>query len=175
MIYTGTTGLYDAAKEMFFNTQKQAKKINKKIDNVKDVYTNNVKHQLYLPYEPKKNNRALLTFVKTKIPQWVVKSFTRPAFPLELNNTITVVLHDPIAPSTTKSVIDLFNDTNGLNKKKLKLKIEMLDPTGIVVEKWVLKDCVITEMVWSPIDYSDKNDSITTITLTIRYNQVKIK
>jgi hypothetical protein len=175
MVYTGTTGLYEAAKEMFFNTQEQAKKINKKIYNVKDVYINNVDKSLYPAYEPKKNNRALLTFVKTKIPQWVVKSFTRPAFPLELNNTITVVLHDAITPSTTKSVIDLFNDTNGLNKKKLKLKIEMLDPTGVVVEKWILKGCVITEMVWSPIDYTNKNDTIATITLTVRYNQVKIK
>jgi hypothetical protein len=174
MVYTGTTNLYGATRQMLVNSEKQAKSIGKEIPNdVKNVYTKNINNLLCPTYEPKKNNRALLTFVKTKIPQWVVKSFTRPAFPLELNNTITVVLYDPIEPSTTKSVIDLFNDINGLNKKKLKLKIEMLDPTGVVVEKWVLKGCVITEIVWSPINYND--DSISTITLKIRYNQVKFK
>lgn len=48
----------------------------------------------------------------------------------------------------------------------------MLDPTGIVVEKWILKKCTILNIEWSPLDYA--SDSLAYITLNVKYNDLKI-
>ena len=154
-----------------------------------------------LPYEPKRKNRWLITFpADLGIQQWWLETASRPSITQNeteiqfLNTstwvigrftweTIDVTFRDPIGPSATQAIMEWVRlHSESITGRqgyaagyKRPVELEMLDPTGVVVEKWILKDCVITEMVWSPIDYTNKNDSITTITLTIRYNQVKIK
>ena len=38
---------------------------------------------------------------------------------------------------------------------KKDIELEMLDPTGVVVEKWQLEGTLITKVAWSGVGYSD--------------------
>ena len=44
--------------------------------------------------------------------------------------------------------------------------LEMLDPTGVVVEKWILQGTFLTDVNFNDLDYS--NDGIADITATLR-------
>ena len=49
---------------------------------------------------------------------------------------------------------------------KRDLELEMLDPTGVVVQKWILKNCMITDANFGNLSYSD--DEVSQITMTIQ-------
>jgi hypothetical protein len=49
---------------------------------------------------------------------------------------------------------------------KRDLELEMLDPTGAVVQKWILKNCFLTDVDFGDLAYSD--DGLATISATIR-------
>jgi hypothetical protein len=49
---------------------------------------------------------------------------------------------------------------------KRDVELEMLDPTGAVVQKWVLKNCFLTDVDFGQLKYSD--DSLATINATLR-------
>lgn len=184
---TGSTSttLIEASKEMYKNTKKQVKSKGKELPkDIKDVYkpkskvfVNKTAEEMYSSagikpnhgFEPKKANRWYLKFPKkSNISEWYVKGLTRPTYPFNVGGKIIVELRDGIEPSTTENLIKLIK-----TQKPFKLKIEMLDPLAKVIEKWVLKDCVITNVEWSPLDY--ESDDITTIYVEISYNEVKFK
>ena len=184
------TSIDEVSEEMYKNTKKQAKKFNKKLPrDIKDAYIGtinkpsegrtaeqmykgrNIENNTY--FEPKKNNRWKLIFPKKfNLPEWVVKATERPSYPFN-NCKFKVILYDPITPSTTNTLIKLVDGNDGIKLKRFKLKLQMLDPTGVVVEKWKLLDCVLNSIEWNPLDYSD--DGISLVTLTITCNNVKIK
>ena len=197
---TGTTML-DSSKEMLKRTKKQAENLNKKLPaEIDEVYNGPTTYKRFsdlfksrkdpkkldidskligkvgnsVLLEPKRNNRATLSFPKRYgIPEWMVASFTRPIIPIN-NDKLTVVLNElSLTPSITKTVCNIFRDYESEEVIGLKLKIKIFSPDGEIVEKWVLKDCKITNIEWSPIDYRD--DSISQIILTISYNEFKIK
>jgi hypothetical protein len=45
----------------------------------------------------------------------------------------------------------------------------MLDPTGVVVEKWILYGTFLTDANFNAVDY--KSDSIATISTTLRMDR----
>ena len=49
---------------------------------------------------------------------------------------------------------------------KKDIELEMLDPTGVVVEKWVLQGCFITNLSGGDLSYSQ--DELATIDITLR-------
>lgn len=172
-----SVSLLEASKMMHKNTVKQAKSKGKKLSkDIRKVYDVNDKlmchvknSKIPLPYEPKMNNRWYVKFSKDIfIPEWVVESVTRPSYPFNVGGKIHLLLRDPIAPSTSKCLVDFLK-----NPKPFKLKIELVDPLGEVVETWVVKGCVIVSVDWSPLDYTS-NDA-TTIHVEISYNEVKFK
>jgi len=76
-------------------------------------------------------------------------------------------MNDPIGPSTTQIIHDfVVNDTI------IDYDLEMLDPTGVVVEKWEVRGCRILEAGFGSMDY--KNDKIMTCTLLLKPQSAKL-
>jgi hypothetical protein len=49
---------------------------------------------------------------------------------------------------------------------KKDIELEMLDPTGVVIEKWSLIQCFLTDVDFGSLGYSD--DALADISLTLR-------
>jgi hypothetical protein len=52
---------------------------------------------------------------------------------------------------------------------KKNVDLEMLDPTGVVVEKWILEGTMITKTAWSEANYSQ--DSLATLDATLQMDR----
>jgi hypothetical protein len=89
-------------------------------------------------------------------------------------NTISVTLHDPIAPSGAQQVMEWirlhFEVVSGRSGYadfyKRDIALKMLDPVGTVVEYWDGKGAFITEANFGDLSYED--EGLTEISLTLR-------
>lgn len=117
-----------------------------------------------LPYEPKKKNRWVLRFPsELGIQEWWLSTAARPsitqneiAIPF-LNtetyvlgkynwNPIAVTFRDPIGPSAAQALMEWvrLHSESVTGRQgyaagyKKDVQLEMLDPTGVVIEKWTL-------------------------------------
>lgn len=125
--------------------------------------------EMPIPYEPKRNNRWVLTLLtptsdklKNKLlGEWVISKTTRPTFKKERfclfwsklkPDIIHITMVDPIGPSTSEIIYDLMKHTY-----KLDYNLEMLDPTGVVIEKWEIRGCEILEVNFGTLDYRDSS------------------
>jgi hypothetical protein len=52
---------------------------------------------------------------------------------------------------------------------KKNVDIEMLDPTGVVVEKWILEGTFLTDVGFGTLDY--KSDGLADISATLRMDR----
>jgi hypothetical protein len=52
---------------------------------------------------------------------------------------------------------------------KKNVDLEMLDPTGVVVEKWILEGCFLTSADFGALGYSD--DKLATISTSLRMDR----
>jgi hypothetical protein len=131
-------------------------------------------------YEPKRSNRFILTFPSSLgINSWYVESTSRPTITIGkkeikfLNTStfvssnftwgeISVKLRDPIGPSAAQaamewvrlhaeSVTGRMGYAAGYKKD---LDLELLDPTGVAVEKWILQGCLITSVTFGSLGYA---------------------
>ena len=145
-----------------------------------------------IPYEPKRDNRWILRFPSSLgINEWYVESTSRPklkiasvAIPFLNTETyvagrfnweeISVKFRDPIGPSASQAVMEWIrlcaeSVTGRMGYAagyKKNVDLEMLDPTGVAVEKWILQGCFLTEVKFGEVGY-DKDD-IMTIDATLR-------
>jgi hypothetical protein len=145
-----------------------------------------------LYYEPLKNNRWIMRFPSDLgINEWTLVSATRPHITqaskeIQFLNTstyvlgrytwssINVVLRDPIGPSSSQAVMEWVRlHSESLTGRqgyaagyKRDIEIEMLDPTGVVVQKWILKNVMITDANFGNLAYSD--DEVSQITITLQ-------
>ena len=51
---------------------------------------------------------------------------------------------------------------------KRDVELEMLDPTGVVVSKWILKNTMVTDCDFGDLDYSQ--DDLADISMTLRFD-----
>jgi len=51
---------------------------------------------------------------------------------------------------------------------KRDIEIEMLDPGGVVVSKWILKNTMLTDVKFGDLDYSQ--DDLADISMTLQYD-----
>ena len=147
-----------------------------------------------LNYEPLRKNRWLLRFpADLGIQEWWCKSANRPkinqeAKAIEFLNTetyvvgrykwesIQVVLRDPIGPSASQAIMEWvrLHSESVTGRQgyaagyKRDVELEMLDPTGVVVSKWVLKNAFITSADFGGLDYSQ--DDLAEITITLQFD-----
>lgn len=145
-----------------------------------------------LEYEPLRKNRFLLRFPSDLgIQSWWVASASRPtitnnATEIPFLNTstwvvgryvweqINVTLRDPIGPSASQAVMEWIRlasesvtGRQGYAASYVRdMIIEMLDPTGVAVSQWILKNCIPVVGNFGELSYDD--DSLATIELTIR-------
>jgi len=163
------TTIYEAIAEMLEKTKKQSAELSKKLPKgISEIYNNKMLSPV--SYQPKMKNQALLNFPESSnIPSWVVKSCSKPIIERKLftKKSIIVELYDPIGPSTTQSVLKLYKS------KKFDLNIDILDPTSVIVEQFILSGCRIEKIEWSEMDYS--SDKPVVITLKISFKDSKVK
>ena len=145
-----------------------------------------------VPFEPKRVNRFLLRFPSSLgINEWYVTSAKRPSVKINsvpipfLNtetyvagkftwDTISVTFKDPIGPSATQALMEWFrlhaeSVTGRMGYAagyKKDIELEMLDPTGVVIEKWIIQGTFIQDMNFGDLDYG--RDDIANIAVTFR-------
>jgi hypothetical protein len=143
-------------------------------------------------YEPKRANRFILTFpTSLGINSWYVESTSRPSIKIEskdiafLNTKtyvassfeweeISVKFRDPIGPSASQALMEWVrlhaeSVTGRMGYAagyKKDIDLELLDPTGVAVEKWILQGCFITSAKFGDVGY-DKTD-IMTVDVSLR-------
>jgi hypothetical protein len=148
-----------------------------------------------IPYEPKRVNRFILRFDSTLgINEWFVESAARPSIKINsvpipfLNtetyvagrfnwNTISVKFRDPIGPSASQALMEWFrlhaeSVTGRMGYAagyKKDIELEMLDPTGVVVEKWILQGTFLSGLDFGTLDYSQ--DALADISATLRMDR----
>lgn len=148
-----------------------------------------------IPYEPKRQNRFVLRFPSSLgINEWFVESTARPKItvaPTEIQflNTSTyvagrfnweplnVTFRDPIGPSASQALMEWVrlcaeSVTGRMGYAagyKKNVDLELLDPTGVVVEKWILEGTFLTSVDFGSLDY--KTDAIATITASMRMDR----
>lgn len=148
-----------------------------------------------LHYEPLRKNRFLFRFPSDLgIMEWWLSSANRPTINQTeteipfLNtstwvvgrytwSTIQVTLRDPIGPSASQAIMEWvrLHSESVTGRQgyaagyKRDIEIEMLDPTGVVVQKWILKNAFLSgDVNFGGLDYNSSD--LADITLTIRYD-----
>lgn len=155
----------------------------------------NLLMKMPVPYEPKKQNRFILRFPSSLgINEWFVISSSRPKIAIGeveipfLNTStwvagrftwdaIDVTFKDPIGPSAAQALMEWVrlhaeSVTGRMGYAagyKKDIELEMLDPTGVVVEKWILQGSMLTNVDFGSLDYS--SEDIAEITATIRMDR----
>jgi hypothetical protein len=145
-----------------------------------------------LQYEPKRQNRFILSFPNSLgINSWYVESTTRPKIkiaevPIPFLNTETyvagkfnwepmdVTFRDPIGPSASQALMEWVrlhaeSVTGRMGYAagyKKDLTLEMLDPTGVAVEKWLLIGTFLTGVDFDSLSYD--SDKLVTVKATLR-------
>ena len=145
-----------------------------------------------IQYEPKRKNRFILSFDSSLgINSWYVESASRPKITIgskeiKFLNTetyvagqfkwdpITVKLRDPIGPSAAQAVMEWVrlhaeSVTGRMGYAagyKKNVDLEMLDPTGVVVEKWIMEGTWLSDVNFDSLAYN--SDAIASITATLR-------
>jgi hypothetical protein len=148
-----------------------------------------------IPYEPKRQNRFILRFPSSLgINEWFVETAARPSIKIAsteipfLNTStfvagrfnwdpITVKFRDPIGPSAAQALMEWVrlcaeSVTGRMGYAagyKKNVDIEMLDPTGVVVEKWILEGTFLTDVGFGTLDY--KADGLADITASLRMDR----
>ena len=148
-----------------------------------------------VPYEPKRQNRFIIRFDSSLgINEWYVESAARPSLTVNateiqfLNTstyvagrftwgTINVKFRDPIGPSASQALMEWVrlcaeSVTGRMGYAagyKKDVYLEMLDPTGVVVEQWKLEGCFLTSVNFDSLSYS--TDALASISATLRMDR----
>jgi hypothetical protein len=148
-----------------------------------------------IPYEPKRENRWILRFPSSLgINEWYVESTSRPKLKINSVNIpflntetyvagrfnweeISVKFRDPIGPSASQAVMEWIrlcaeSVTGRMGYAagyKKDIDLEMLDPTGVVVEKWILYGTFLTDVNFGALSYSQ--DALADITCSLRMDR----
>jgi hypothetical protein len=148
-----------------------------------------------IPYEPKRQNRFILRFPSTLgINEWFVESTSRPkmtigATEIQFLNTstwvagrfnwgeISVKFRDPIGPSASQALMEWVrlcaeSVTGRMGYAvgyKKNVDLDMLDPTGVVVEKWILQDTFLADVNFDNLAYN--TDGLATISAQLRMDR----
>jgi hypothetical protein len=143
-------------------------------------------------YEPKRKNRFILTFPSSLgINSWYVESTNRPKWsntPVEIPflntstyvagrfkwDAISVTFRDPIGPSASQALMEWVrlhaeSVTGRMGYAagyKKDVDLEMLDPTGVAVEKWILQGCLLSDVDFDTLGYSE--DGLITVKATMQ-------
>jgi hypothetical protein len=147
-------------------------------------------------FEPKRKNRFILMI--EGIDAYIVKTSARPTITTEevavpfINatrylagkttfNTMTVTLHDPIAPSGAQQIMEWvrlhYESVSGRSGYadfyKRDVQLKLLDPVGTVIELWDIKGAFITEANFGELSYEGAETA--ELSLTLRYDNAVLQ
>ena len=147
-------------------------------------------------FEPKRKFRWV--FALEGIDSFIIKTAARPTVAIEeleipfINSTryiagktkfetLSVTLHDPIAPSGAQQVMEWirthYESVSGragyADFYKRDIQLKMLDPIGTVVELWDIKGAFLTNATFGDLDYGANDPS--DISLTIRFDNAVLQ
>lgn len=153
--------------------------------------TLNVIEMLPNKFQPKTSFQWVLQI--EGIDAFIIKTAARPTSTIEeialpfINHTryvagrhtfgtMSLTLHDPIAPSGAQQVTEWirlhFESVSGragyADFYKRDIQLKMLDPVGTVVELWDIKGAFITEANFGDLTYEGSN--LAEISLTLRFD-----
>jgi len=139
-------------------------------------------------FEPKRKFRWVLAI--EGVDAFLVKTASRPTIEIpsqEINwinttryiagkakfSTMSVTLHDPIAPSGAQQVMEWirthYESVSGragyADFYKRDIQLKMLDPIGTVVELWDIKGAQITNATFGDLDYGTEDPSDIALTI----------
>ena len=142
-------------------------------------------------FEPKRKNRWV--FAIEGIDAFLMKTASRPSYTIgetEINfinskryvagkatfDTMSITLHDPIAPSGAQQVMEWirthYESVSGragyADFYKRDSQLKMLDPVGTVVELWDIKGAFLTTANFGDLSYD--GDEPQEISLTLRFD-----
>jgi hypothetical protein len=149
-----------------------------------------------IQYEPLKQNRFVFRFPSDLgIQEWWVSTGARPKIQIETTqipflNTktyvaakyewqaIPITLRDPIGPSASQAIMEWVRliaesvtGRMGYAAGYMRdVELDMLDPVGVVVSKWILKNCFLADTVdFGQLSYDSTNLAEITISLRPQY------
>jgi len=148
-----------------------------------------------VPYEPKRKNRWMMRFpADLGIQEWWLASASRPSITqgevvIPFLNTetyvvgrfnweaIDVTFRDAIGPSSAQAIMEWVRlQSESITGRqgyaagyKKDVEIEMLDPAGVVIEKWVLQGTMLTNVNFGDLSMDD--DAIADIQATLRFDR----
>jgi hypothetical protein len=150
--------------------------------------TLSVSNMLPNKFEPKRQFRWV--FAIEGIDSFLMKTASRPSFTTSeqtipfMNSTryiagktvfetLSITLHDPIAPSGAQQVMEWIRTQNETvsgragyaDFYKRDCQIKLLDPVGTVVELWDLKGAWVTTANFGTLDYGTEEPAQVDITL----------
>jgi hypothetical protein len=119
-------------------------------------------------------SRPKLTIASTEIQFLNTSTYVAGRFEW---NEIKVTFRDPIGPSASQALMEWFrlhaeSVTGRMGYAagyKKDVELEMLDPTGVVVEKWLLENCFLTDLNFGDLDYN--RDELANITCSLRMDR----
>lgn len=148
-------------------------------------------------FEPLAKRRFILAI--EGIDSFIVKTAARPSYTTEevtvnwINHTrylagkttfgtMSITLHDPIAPAGAQQVMEwirlTFESVSGrggyADFYKRDVQLKMLDPVGTVVQLWDIKGAFITEANFNDVSY-DSTADLAEISLTIRFDNAVLQ
>lgn len=142
-------------------------------------------------FEPKRKHRWI--FAIEGIDAFLIKKAGRPGFTMGSKeipwintqryissklkfDTMSVDLHDPIAPSGAQQVMEWIRThhesvsgrSGYADFYKRDIQLKMLDPIGTVVELWDIKGAFIESAKFGDVDYV--GDDVMSVTLSLRFD-----
>lgn len=147
-----------------------------------------------LQYEPLRKNRWLFRFPSDLgIQEWWLSEASRPSIKqgeteIQFLNTSTwvvgrytwdniqITMRDPIGPSASQAVMEWvrLHSESATGRQgyavgyKRNVEIEMLDPNGVTVSKWILVNTMLTDVAFGELNYN--SDELATIQCTLRFD-----
>jgi hypothetical protein len=148
-----------------------------------------------VPYEPLRKNRFIFRFPdELGIQEWWVSTGSRPKYTsqeveIPFLNTSTFVagrftwdsmqitFRDPIGPSATQALMEWvrLHSESVTGRQgyaagyKKDVELEMLDPTGVVVQKWILQGTQLNDADFGSLEYNSSD--LADITCQIRFDR----
>ncbi len=148
-----------------------------------------------VPYEPLRKNRFIFRFPdELGIQEWWVSTGARPSYTSDevaipfLNTetyvigrfrweAIEVTFRDPIGPSATQALMEWvrLHSESVTGRQgyaagyKKDVELEMLDPTGVVVQKWILQGTQINSANFGSLGYTD--GELADISVSFRFDR----
>ncbi len=142
-------------------------------------------------FEPKRKNRWI--FALEGIDSFLIKTAARPSISIEstpisyMNSkrfvaglatfeTLSLTLHDPIAPSGSQQVMEWvrthFESVSGragyADFYKRDCQLKLVDPVGTVIELWDIKGAFLTSAGFGDVSYED--GGMMEVALTLQFD-----